>query len=71
RGLVYHLAVLPEARRRGLGVALMQELEGRLRAKGCLKYYLLVTPDNPDAVDFYRHLGWSVMDMTLMGKEIH
>ena len=70
RGIVYHLAVHPPARHQGLGTALMSELEGRLRAKGCLKYYLLVTPDNVEAVEFYRRLGWSVMDMTLMGKEI-
>jgi ribosomal protein S18 acetylase RimI-like enzyme len=70
RGLVYHLAVLPERRRRGLGSTLMAELEQRLRAKGCVKYYLLVTPDNPQVLEFYRELGWSVMDMTLMGKEL-
>ena len=70
RGLVYHLAVLPEERRRGLGSRLMAELELRLRAKGCVKYYLLVTPDNPQVLEFYRRLGWSVMDMTLMGKEL-
>ena len=70
RGLVYHLAVLPQERHRGLGSMLMAELEQRLRAKGCVKYYLLVTPDNPQVLEFYRRLGWSVMDMTLMGKEL-
>ncbi len=70
RGLVYHLAVLPEARHRGLGSKLMAELEQRLRAKGCVKYYLLVTPDNPLVLEFYRRLGWSVMDITLLGKEL-
>ena len=70
RGLVYHLAVLPEKRRQGLGSTLMAELEQRLRAKGCVKYYLLVTPDNPQVLEFYRRQGWSVMDMTLMGKEL-
>ena len=70
RGLVYHLAVLPEKRHRGLGSTLMAELEQRLRAKGCVKYYLLVTPDNPQVLEFYRRQGWSVMDMTLMGKEL-
>jgi ribosomal protein S18 acetylase RimI-like enzyme len=70
RGIVYHLAVRPEARRKGWGAALMAELEARLRTRGCLKYYLLVTPENLQAVEFYRRQGWSVMDMTLMGKEI-
>jgi ribosomal protein S18 acetylase RimI-like enzyme len=70
RGMVYHLAVAPEARGRGLGAALMAELESRLKAKGCWKYYLLVTQDNLDVLDFYRRLGWSVMPVQMMGKEI-
>ena len=48
----------------------MQELETRLRAKGCLKYYLLVTRDNQQAIDFYCQLGWEVMDLHVMGKVI-
>ena len=70
RGMVYHLAVTPEARGRGLGTALMAELEARLKAKGCRKYYLLVTHDNTDVTDFYQRLGWSVMPVNIMGKEI-
>jgi ribosomal protein S18 acetylase RimI-like enzyme len=70
RGLVYHLAVAPHRRRRGIGRALMAEIERRLAAKGCFKSYLLATPDNRQAVDFYRQLGWEVMDMVLMGKEL-
>ncbi|MBI4770851.1 MAG: GNAT family N-acetyltransferase, partial [Chloroflexi bacterium] len=70
RGMVYHLAVAPEQRGRGLGAALLAELEARLKAKGCLKYYLLVTQDNPGALDFYRRQGWSLMPVHLLGKEI-
>ena len=68
RGLIYHLAVAPEARQQGTGEALMAELESRLKAKGCLKSYLLVTRDNADVLAFYRARGWDVMDMYLMGK---
>lgn len=70
RGLVYHLAVTPEYRKQGLGKILMQELEKRLRSKGCLKYYLLVTRKNKEALDFYKKIGCQVMDMYLLGKEI-
>ncbi len=70
RAIVYHLAIEPSQRRRGLGSRLMAEMESRLRAKGCLKMYLLVTKDNPDALQFYQRLGWDVMDMHLMGKEL-
>ncbi len=70
RGMVYHLAVEPAYRGCGLGRSLMHELEQRLVAKGCLKAYLLVTRDNPEALGFYRALGWDVMDLHLMGKEL-
>jgi ribosomal protein S18 acetylase RimI-like enzyme len=40
----------------------MQELERRLKARGCLRCYLLVGRDNEDAIAFYRGLGWEVMD---------
>jgi ribosomal protein S18 acetylase RimI-like enzyme len=69
RGIVYHLAVRPEVRQQGTGAALMGELERRLQARGCLKAYLLIAPDNREVVDFYRRRGWTVMDMVLMGKE--
>jgi ribosomal protein S18 acetylase RimI-like enzyme len=68
RGLIYHLAVAPEHRQHGIGAALMSELEARLKDKGCLKSYLLVTRDNADVLAFYRARGWEVMDMYLMGK---
>jgi len=69
RGIVYHLAVTPRRRQNGIGRALMAEMERRLAGKGCVKSYLLATPENQDAVAFYRRLGWQVMDMVLMGKE--
>ena len=70
RGMVYHLAVARHLRRKGVGKKLMAELESRLRVKGCLKYYLLVTRDNQEAHDFYSELGWERMDLQVMGKVI-
>jgi ribosomal protein S18 acetylase RimI-like enzyme len=71
RGLVYHLAVASACRRLGVGSKLMEELESRLRAKGCLKCYLLVTSDNPEAELYYQHRGWQHMDsIRLYGKEL-
>jgi len=68
RGMVYHLAVAPSMRGRGIARALMQTLEDRLRALGCYKYYLLVTMDNQAAIDFYERLGCERMDLYVMGK---
>lgn len=70
RGLVYHLSVLPQRRRSGIGRALMEELESRLGKKGCLRAYLLVTEDNPGAVDFYEEIGWDYMDLHVLGKDL-
>ena len=70
RGMVYHLAVRQAEWHHGVGRRLLQELEARLRAKGCIKYYLLVTVDNSQAIAFYEHLGMEVMDLHVMGKVI-
>lgn len=71
RGLVYHLAVTSRFRGKGIGSRLMDELEARLRAKGCLKCYLLVTTDNPEAEIYYQQHGWQHMDsVRLYGKDM-
>jgi ribosomal protein S18 acetylase RimI-like enzyme len=70
RGIVYHLSVRQAHRNQGIGRALMDELEGRLRSKGCLKYYLLVTTDNDVAIQFYQDMGCQIMDLYVMGKVI-
>jgi ribosomal protein S18 acetylase RimI-like enzyme len=62
RGLIYHLAVDPAFRKYGVGSLLMDEVERRLKAKGCLKYYLLVTADNENAMRFYEARKWDRMD---------
>jgi len=71
RGLVYHLAVSAAFRGMGIGSRLMDELETRLQAKGCLKSYLLVTSDNPEAELYYQRRGWQPMEsIRLYGKEL-
>ena len=68
RGMVYHLGVLPEYRRSGIGRALMAEVESRLQRKGCLKGYLMVVEDN-DAAHFYEACGWKIQNVQLFAKE--
>jgi ribosomal protein S18 acetylase RimI-like enzyme len=70
RGMVYHLAVERAYRRQGIGVSLMKELENRLQAKGCIKYYLLVTRDNGAAIQFYEDMGCELMDLFVFGKDL-
>lgn len=71
RGIIYHLAVDQAYRGNGIGKMLMAQVEKRLAAKGCIKSYLLVMPDNLDVIDFYRELGWETMPVTLMGKTLN
>lgn len=71
RGLLYHLAVARNARQQGLGGRLLDEIEARLRAKGCLKCYLMVTLDNPEVEEFYKKRGWHWMDYVRpFGKDL-
>jgi hypothetical protein len=43
-------------------------LQQRLIKLGCLKCYLMVTPENLANIEFYRKLGWEIMDVTVLGK---
>jgi len=70
RGWINYLAVDPDARRRGLGRALMEEAERRLLAEGCPKVNLQVRAGNEGVVAFYERLGYSVEEMVSMGKRL-
>ena len=70
RGMMYHLAVAGQHRQQGVASALVDELERRLRAKGCIRYYLLVTIDNDSAIRFYERRGWERMDLNTYGKDL-
>jgi ribosomal protein S18 acetylase RimI-like enzyme len=68
--MVYHLAVAVEQRRQRLGEALMQAVEARLQAKGCLRYYLLVTQDNASAMEFYEQRGHERLPLHVYAKDL-
>ena len=70
RGMMYHMAVRMENRRQGIALRLMEELERRLREKGCIRYYMLVTEDNQEAIQFYEAYGWERMDLFAYGKDL-
>jgi ribosomal protein S18 acetylase RimI-like enzyme len=70
RGMVYHLAVDDTYRKKGIGTVLMNELESRMKQKGCIRSYLLVTRDNLDAIRFYETQGWEQMDLLTFGKDL-
>jgi len=65
------MVVRMENRRQGIALRLMEELERRLREKGCIRCYMLVTEDNQDAIHFYEAHGWERMDLFAYGKDLN
>lgn len=70
RGMIYHLAVKSEFRSQGVASLLMDEIEKRLVAKGCIRCYLFVTPDNKNGIQFYENRGWEKMTILPYGKDL-
>jgi ribosomal protein S18 acetylase RimI-like enzyme len=70
RGYIYHVAVIPEFRGQGIGHRLMQEVEKRLRARGCIRCHLLVNNDNHEAMSFYEKNGWKPLEDTPYAKDL-
>ena len=71
RGYIYHLAIDPKYRGRGLGKRLIDEcLEGFKRA-GLQRANILVAKDNPRGCEFWRHCGWEDLDgAAAMGRDV-
>ncbi len=57
RGNIYRLAVLPDNRRRGIGRALVEEIERRIDKKGARKISICVVHEQDSAVLFWNAMG--------------
>ena len=58
RGFVYHLAVAPAFRGRGVGKLMLDESIRGLRAEGIQRALLLVATDNAKGHEFWLRHGW-------------
>jgi len=58
RAYVYHLAVLPERTRQGIGGLLMDELEQRFRELGAMKAKLQILTENEASRAFFARRGY-------------
>lgn len=78
---VQTIAVAPDARRRGLGSALLDHLIEHARTSGCRRLHLEVRADNAAAVQLYEEYGFRTVrvreryypdfsDAIVMGLEI-
>ena len=70
RGWLYHLAVAPDVRRRGIGSRLVRAAEALLQARGCPKVNLQILASNRDVVRFYERLGFAAEERVSMGKRL-
>ena len=70
RGWIYHLAVAPEFRRRGIATALVRAAEEGLGRLGCPKVNLQVRAENAGVVNFYKAVGYGVEERVSMGKSL-
>lgn len=58
RGLIYHLAIAPGLRGRGVGRTLVAECIGGLRSCGIKRALILIAKDNEVGQDFWRAQGF-------------
>ena len=70
RGWVNYLAVAPRCRGRGFGRALKGQVERRMQQQGCTQVNLQVRMSNPEAIAFYRHLGYLQDESVSLGKRL-
>ncbi len=70
RGWLYSVGVHPEARRGGVGAALVREAERALAARGCPKVNLQVLAGNEAAMGFWRRLGYAQDAVVPFGKRL-
>jgi ribosomal protein S18 acetylase RimI-like enzyme len=70
RGWINYLAVAPAFRGRGFARALIGRVEKVLLGMGCPKISLLIRSSNPEAMAFYRHIGYAQDDVVTFGKRL-
>lgn len=71
RGWIYHLAVAPTWRGRGIGQRLLDECERGLHQAGITRAIILVAGDNPQGREFWIRHGWEEVEGAIaMGKDV-
>ena len=69
RGWINHLAVKPSHQRKGIGSALIHEIEKRLARKGARKVNAQVYEWNRSSIEFFKTICYEVhTDLIMVGK---
>jgi putative acetyltransferase len=71
RGYLYHLAVHPDCRRRGIGTRLAELAITGLKQQGLQKCHIMVFKDNKAGTDFWQAARWQLrQDITILSLEL-
>lgn len=72
RGYISHMAVIPEYRSCGIAKALIEQTVQGLLDQGIGKCNLYVLDSNPNALSFWKHNGWNILeyDFRMLQKRI-
>lgn len=62
RGSIYHTAVAPELRRRGIGRQMQERALTELAKQGIHTGFLFVTIQNPGSHEFWTGTGWNTIE---------
>ncbi len=65
RANIARLSTHPDVRRKGVAMALVQEIERRLEAKGARRIYALVDRRSPPAEPFWEAAGYALNENIL------
>jgi ribosomal protein S18 acetylase RimI-like enzyme len=70
RGWIYHVAIEPGHRRRGIARRLVEQIEAGLRAVGCRKVNAIVMDYNDGGAAFWTTLGYGPIAARRYGREL-
>ena len=70
RGWINYFPVDPDYQRKGLGRLIMEEVERRIKQRGCPKINLEVREGNKEVIDFYLSLGYTDNKIIGLGKRL-
>ena len=70
RGWLYYLAVADDARRQGVGTALVRSAERWLQERDVPKVQLMVRRGNEPALAFYAALAYEDVDVHVVGRRL-
>lgn len=71
RGYLYHLAVHPDFRRKGIGKKLLEQSVYKLKKSGIEKCHVFIFKNNKEGRKFWESIGWEFRDdIVVMSKYI-